>query len=163
MRAGPFVTEPSHILGKLLAIAAGDECSFSIFGIDWPTRDGTAMRDYVHVWDLALAHVAILENFDSVFANIDEMFNVINLGSGTGVTVKDFVSAFQKKLVKPLNISNAPRRVGDSVGAFANCDKANRLFGWKAIYGIEDGIYDALAWTEHFRVSKHSTHELLYR
>jgi len=150
MRTGAFIAEPSHILGKLVAAAKGRESQFNIFGTDWNTRDGSTMRDYIHVWDLALAHVAAAEKFDQVFAEDAGNFSIINLGSGNGVTVKEFVDAFQRVYDGKLDVAAAPRRDGDTVGAFANCDKASRLLGWKAQMRIEDGIRDALIWEEQF-------------
>ena len=106
MRTGPFVADPSHLLGKLVNTALGVDANFSITGTDWPTRDGSAIRDYVHVWDLAQAHVLAVEQFDTVFAEEAGNYSVINLGSGSGVTVKEFVDAFLEVYGKPLTIQN---------------------------------------------------------
>ena len=154
MRTGPFVKDPSHIIGKLTNVAIGKEPTFYIFGSDWPTRDGTAIRDYIHIWDLAMAHVVAAEGFDD--AVVGKNFDIINLGSGNGITVNEFVQAFERVHGSPLNVSKAPRRQGDVVGAFANCSKANAVWSWKAKLSIDDGISDMLCWTNKFRSCSHS-------
>ena len=153
MRTGPYVPEPTHIIGKLVKVASGAESSFNICGTDWPTRDGTAIRDYIHISDLANAHVLAAEKFESLFADKSEKYHVINIGSGNGVTVKEFTEAFMRVHGKKLPVINAPRRAGDVVGAYANCDKAYSLLGWQAKHNIEDGIRAMLQWTnsERFR------------
>lgn len=152
MRTGPFVPQPSHILGKLVNTALGIESEFSIAGIDWPTRDGTAIRDYLHVWDLANAHVLAVEKFDDVFKNTSEQYTVINLGSGNGVTVKEFVDAFVNAFGGSINITYNERRPGDVAGAYANCQKARELLGWETKYTIEDAVKHMLMWTRDGRM-----------
>jgi len=151
MRSGPYVPEPSHILGKLVAAATGQEKCFNIYGTDWPTRDGTTIRDYIHVSDLANAHVLAAEKFDGLFANNTAAYHVINVGSGSGVTVKEFTEAFMGVHGVPLTVKHMPRRAGDVIGAHANCDKARRLLGWQATHSIEDGIRSTLLWTNKRR------------
>ena len=147
MRTGPFVPEPSHILGKLVNAMQGKEKEFCIYGVDWPTRDGSAMRDYIHIDDLANAHVLAAEKFDRLFVNTNTRYHVFNVGSGNGVTVKDFVAAFQNVHGQSIPVKEGSRRLGDVVGAYANCEKAYKLLGWKARYNIEDGIKSILEWT----------------
>src|SRR3712207_352508 len=91
LRHGIHVKEPSHVLGQLVLAAQGRCDAFTITGTDYPTRDGTGMRDYIHVWDLALAHVRAVERFDDVLNAVGEPSVVINLGTGEGVTVRDLV------------------------------------------------------------------------
>jgi UDP-glucose 4-epimerase len=117
-----------------------------ITGTGWPTRDGSGIRDYIHVWDLAMAHVSAVERFDSVFEAEGGSYAHINLGSGNGVTVKELVRAFERVFKKELPKREAPPRDGDVAGAYANADKAKRLLGWSARLSIEDGISDALRW-----------------
>ena len=90
LRTGLQAPRPSHALGKLVQ-AYEDDAEFRITGADWPTRDGTGIRDYVHVWDLARAHVEGLRRFDQIVHD----YCVVNLGSGTGTTVRELVEAFQ--------------------------------------------------------------------
>jgi len=152
MRTGLANPAPSHVLGKLVSTALGLEDEFRITGVDWPTRDGSGIRDYLHVWDLARAHVCAVEQFENVFANTDGNYAVINLGSGNGVTVKELVNAFMEVYGKTIPVSEAPPRPGDVAGAYANADKAARLIGWKAELSIQQGIRDALTWADEARV-----------
>ena len=149
MRSGIHVKEPSHVLGKLVDAAQGKIDSFQITGTDYETRDGTGIRDYIHIWDLADAHVKALTNFDDVFdkaGNPEETYLVINLGTGKGVTVRELVAAFERVYGQEINKVDTPPRPGDVAGAYANADKALRLLNWQARLSIEDGIRDALKW-----------------
>ena len=149
MRTGLPIKHPSHLIGKLVEVSMGREPVFNLTGIDWPTRDGSGIRDYLHVWDLALAHLKAIENFDKAIAegSEDEVdYTVINLGTGNGVTVKEFLVAFEHVVGKQLPVAIQPPRPGDIAGAYANADKAKRLLGWKAEKSIEEGIADALKW-----------------
>ncbi|MGB4164064.1 MAG: UDP-glucose 4-epimerase GalE [Bacillota bacterium] len=154
MRSGMFIEEPSHILGRLVDAEMGKDVVFRITGTDYPTRDGTGIRDYLHVWDLALAHIAAVEQFDEAFTRFAEKtgsyqpYLVINLGSGNGVTVREFVTAFEKVIGKSINKVDAPRRPGDAAGAYASAARAYELLGWKAVLSIEQGIADALEWAK---------------
>ena len=101
LRSGAHVQFPSHVLAKLLEAASSEEAIFNITGVNWPTRDGSGIRDYIHVWDLAMAHVKAIENFDRAFEcseNPSNPYLVINLGTGNGVTVKELVSIFESVL-----------------------------------------------------------------
>ena len=151
MRSGIHVKAPSHVLGKLVDAAMGKIPEFAITGTDWPTRDGTGIRDYIHVWDLAIAHVKAVEGFDEAFRRSGDphgRYLVINLGTGRGVTVRELVEAFEKVYGRPIPKSEQPPRLGDVAGAYANADTALRLIGWKAELPIEQGIADALKWGE---------------
>lgn len=149
MRSGLHIRYPSHLIGKLVEVALGHEPVFALTGVDWPTRDGSGIRDYLHVWDLALAHVAAVEKFDSVIAHgreDDRDYVVINLGTGSGVTVREFVAAFEQVYGAKIPLVEEPPRPGDVAGAFANADKAHKLLGWETHLSIADGISDALSW-----------------
>lgn len=149
MRCGMHIKEPSHILGKLVEVALGESPVFNITGTNWPTRDGTGIRDYIHVWDLALAHVNAVQKFDSVIAadaEPDTPYVVINLGTGRGVTVREMVDAFERVYGQTINKVEKPPRPGDVAGAYANANKAQDLLGWEAERPIEKGIEDALKW-----------------
>lgn len=151
MRSGIHVQFPSHVVGKLVDTARGVQPVFEITGTDWSTRDGTGLRDYIHVWDLAQAHVAAMADFDAAFeraGNPAEGYLVINLGTGHGVTVRELVTAFEKAYGQPINKRESPPRPGDIAGSYANADTAYRLLGWKAQLSIEQGIADALRWGE---------------
>ncbi len=151
MRSGIHIKEPSHVLGKLVSTALGEQKVFQITGVDWPTRDGSGIRDYLHVWDLALAHIKAVDRFEEVIVKAGEAdtpYVVINLGNGKGVTVKEFVSAFESVWGQEINKEESDPRPGDVAGAYANADKAWDLLGWKAELSIEQGIADALKWGE---------------
>jgi len=148
MRTGAYIKNPSHVLGKLVNVATGKEEQFNITGIDWDTRDGSGIRDYLHVWDLAKAHVNAVENFETAFvkAGLDNNYMPINLGTGNGVTVKELVTAFENVFGSGINKSEAGPRPGDVPGSYANANTAFDLIGWKADLDIEQGISDALKW-----------------
>ena len=151
MRSGMHIKEPSHILGRLVGIALGEGPVFNITGTDWPTRDGTGIRDYIHVWDLALAHIKAVERFDEVIeaaADPEAPYAVINLGTGKGVTVREMVAAFERVYGQEIQKQEMPPRPGDVAGAYANADKALDLLGWEASLTIDQGIADALKWGE---------------
>ena len=148
LRTGLQVARPSHALGKLIQ-SYEDKVTFEITGVEWPTRDGTGIRDYVHVWDLARAHVEGLRRFDQVVpssAANSVGYRVINLGSGTGTTVRELVAAFEAVVGKPLPHNDAPARPGDVVGAYARNELARELLGWEPKYDVEEGIRHSLEW-----------------
>src|SRR5690606_34179854 len=95
LRTGLQVERPTHLLGKLIE-AAETGTEFADTGTDWPTRDGTGIRDFIHVWDLAIAHVAGLRKFDQIVPPDGPGYEVINLGTGTGTTVREMVRAFEQ-------------------------------------------------------------------
>jgi UDP-glucose 4-epimerase len=145
MRTGLPAARPSHVLGKLIE-AAEDGTPFLITGTDWPTRDGTGIRDYVHVWDLAQAHVLALRRFDRTLRRPGERYGAINLGTGTGVTVRELVASFEAVLGRPLDVREAARRPGDSAGTYTRSDRAAELLGWRATLPVAEGVRDSLRW-----------------
>jgi UDP-glucose 4-epimerase len=147
LRTGLQTERPTHLLGKLIE-AAESGAEFAVTGTDWPTRDGTGIRDFVHVWDLATAHVAGLRRFDQVVPVDGEGYEVVNLGTGTGTTVREMVRAFEQVTGEPLRQREAAPRPGDVAGAFTRSDKARQVLGWKPQYSIADGIRDSLRWAK---------------
>lgn len=148
LESGVYAREPSHVLGQLVLTARGMKDAFTITGVDHPTRDGTGIRDYVHVWDLARAHVRAIERFDDVLAQVDAPSTIINVGTGDGVTVRELVESFQRVYGQRINVAEAPPRPGDAVGAFANVDKARDVLGWTAELSLDEAIDAALKWGE---------------
>jgi UDP-glucose 4-epimerase len=146
LESGIYAREPSHVLGQLVMAAQGQKDAFTITGTDHPTRDGTGIRDYIHVWDLAQAHVTAVERFDAVLGQVEAPSTIINVGTGEGVTVRELVAAFEKVFGTKVPVREAPPRPGDAVGAFANVDKARDVLGWTSSLSIEDAIGSALAW-----------------
>ncbi len=143
LRTGLQLARPSHALGMLIQ-AAEEGTPFRITGTDYPTRDGSGIRDYIHVWDLAEAHIAALQRFDSVLGADSTV--PVNLGTGSGTTVRELVEAFNRVADKPVSAVEAPRRPGDSAGAFTRSDRARRLLRWAPEYSIEEGIRHSLQW-----------------
>lgn len=151
MRSGIHAARPSLVLAKMVDVAQGRQPLFEITGTEWPTRDGSGLRDYIHVWDLAQAHLLALQDFDRVFAragNPEDNYLVINLGTGQGVTVFELVSAFERVIGREIPKRLAPPRPGDVAGAYASAGRALELLGWRAELSIDQCIADALKWGE---------------
>jgi len=148
LESGIYAKEPSHVLGQLVMAARGIKDSFTITGVQHPTRDGTGIRDYIHVWDLARAHVRAVEKFDDVLATADAPSTVINIGTGDGVTVRELIDSFQRVFGQEVPVTEAPPRPGDAVGAYANVDKSARLLDWHTELSLDEAIASALAWGE---------------
>ncbi len=127
---------PQNLLPIIMEAATGKREKFSIFGNDYDTADGTCVRDYVHVSDLAKAHTAAMKKL----MTDGESFTV-NLGTGKGTSVKEIVEACEKVTQRTLNYDYAPRRAGDPATLTANADKARKLLGWEPEYtDVEDII-----------------------
>ena len=141
LRTGLALRQPTHALGKLIS-AREDGVPFLVTGTDWPTRDGSGIRDYVHVWDLAAAHLAALTRFDA----LPGPASAINLGTGTGTTVRELAAAFNRVSDRPVETRDAARRPGDTAGSYTRIDRAGRLLGWRPQYDITEGIRHSLAW-----------------
>jgi UDP-glucose 4-epimerase len=143
LRSGLQARCASHALGKLIEAHASGQ-PFLVSGTDYPTRDGSGIRDYVHVWDLAAAHVSALKRFDQVLGAATSI--AINLGTGTGTTVRELVTAFNSVVDQPVGTVDAPRRPGDVAGAFTRTERARRLLNWQPRYTVADAIADSLRW-----------------
>jgi UDP-glucose 4-epimerase len=148
LESGIYAREPSHVLGQLVMAARGLKDSFTITGTEHPTRDGTGIRDYVHVWDLARAHVAAVEGFDKVLAAEGSPSAIVNVGTGSGVTVRELIAAFEKVYGAKVPVTESAPRPGDAVGAYANVDKARDVLGWTSTLSLEEAIDSALKWGE---------------
>lgn len=148
LRTGLPSATPSHALGRLVTAYRRGE-PFIITGVDWPTRDGTTIRDYIHVWDLARAHVAAIERFDSL-VDVERSSTAINVGTGRGTTVRELVAAFNRVVDRPVPVVEAPPRPGDTIGAYSRSDLARTRLDWQPEYDVEDGIRHALAWADHW-------------
>ncbi len=124
-----------------LILTSSSERPLKVFGTDYPTRDGTAVRDYVHVWDLARAHVAALDHLDRGGSE-----GAINLGSGTGFSVQEVIEAVQRVRGESLEVEYTGRRPGDVTRLVASRDKAARLLHWEPRYDLETIVRDAWRW-----------------
>ncbi|TYL44973.1 UDP-glucose 4-epimerase GalE [Nocardioides sp. BGMRC 2183] len=148
LETGYHLKDATHVVPLLAQAALGQRDVFTITGTDLPTRDGTGIRDYIHAWDLAKAHVKAIEKFDDVIAAEGAPYAYINLGAGDGVTVRELIAAVERVVGKPVPTREAPSRPGDAVGAFANADKAARVLDWRTELSLDEAIASALAWGE---------------
>ena len=142
---GEAPTNPAtNLVPVITETAIGKREKMSVFGVDYDTRDGSCIRDYIHVMDLADAHTRCLKYLleDRNETNCD----VFNVGIGEGVTVLEAVNAFEKVTGQKLNYELGPRRPGDVVAIYANKSKAERLLGWHPRRNIEDIMKTAWAW-----------------
>ncbi|MGW8482806.1 UDP-glucose 4-epimerase GalE [Microbacterium sp. NPDC055903] len=145
MRTGLQNPEPTHALGRLMH-AYRESTPFTVTGTRWPTRDGSGLRDYVHVWDLARAHVAAVLRFHQVMAQAPSGFDVINLGTGIGTTVFELIEAFESVTGATITVDHAEPRPGDTPGSIPRAEKAARLLDWTAQTDLRTGIVDSLKW-----------------
>lgn len=132
---------PNNLLPYVAKVAAGKLPCLNVFGDDYPTRDGTGVRDYIHVVDLALAHLKALDYTEKT-TGID----YFNIGTGNGYSVLEIVSAFEKAYGSKVNYKIAPRRPGDIAECYANSDKALRLLGWHAERDLAKMCEDSARW-----------------
>jgi UDP-glucose 4-epimerase len=146
LRTGVHAIEPTHVVGQLVRVVQGLQDDFVLTGTDHPTPDGTGIRDYVHVWDVARAHVAVVEAFGRIVDRTGVGFDVLNLGTGTGVSVRELVAVVERISGQSISVREAPARPGDAVGAFANVEKVDRVLGWRSEHTLDDAIRSALDW-----------------
>ena len=140
---------PQNLVPYITQTGAGMREELSVFGDDYPTEDGTCIRDYIHVVDLAKAHVIALERLLSQVNT--ENFETFNLGTGTGSSVLEVIKSFEKVSNKPLNYKIVARRPGDIISAFADTTKANEVLGWKAASSLDDAMASAWKWEQNIR------------
>jgi UDP-glucose 4-epimerase len=132
---------PNNLMPFVAQVAVGKRDRLSIFGNDYDTRDGTGERDYVHVVDLAMAHLAAIEY--SVRAPGCE---AINVGTGHGITVRELVAAYERACGRPIAHDVVPRRPGDVASSFAATGKAERLLGWRATLDVDAMCSSSWRW-----------------
>lgn len=140
---------PQNLVPFITQTAAGLRKELSVFGSDYPTSDGTCIRDYIHVVDLAQAHVVALERL--IEKKNEEKVEIFNVGTGTGSTVLQVIQAFEKVSGQKLPYKIVDRREGDVIEAFANTDRANHVLGWKAKFTLEDALESAWKWEKKIR------------
>ena len=132
---------PNNLVPYIAKVAAGQLPELRVFGGDWPTHDGTGVRDYIHVCDLARGHVAALKRLEQGCGLL-----VCNLGTGKGYSVLDVLHAYEKACGRALPYSIAPRRPGDVAACWADPARAREELGWEARYGIEEMCADSWNW-----------------
>ncbi len=137
---------PQNLIPYITQTASGIREELSVFGDDYPTEDGTCIRDYIHVMDLAEAHVVALKRL--LEEKNKESYEVFNLGTGKGNSVLEVIHAFEKVSNKRLPYKIVGRREGDIMSAYADTTKANSDLGWKARFKIEDALASAWKWQQ---------------
>ncbi|MBB1566456.1 UDP-glucose 4-epimerase GalE [Candidatus Saccharibacteria bacterium] len=130
---------PNNLLPYVAQVAVGKLQSVGVFGDNYDTPDGTGVRDYIHVVDLARGHVAALQHMKAGA-------NVYNLGTGSGTSVLEIIKAFSKACGRDLPYEIKPRRAGDIAACYADCSKAERELGWRAELSIEQACADSWRW-----------------
>ncbi|PIM98028.1 UDP-glucose 4-epimerase/UDP-sulfoquinovose synthase [Handroanthus impetiginosus] len=134
---------PNNLMPYITQVAVGRLPELNVYGHDYPTHDGSAIRDYIHVMDLADGHVVALEK---LLERKDIGCVAYNLGTGHGTSVLEMVAAFEKASGKKLPIKLCPRRPGDATAVYASTEKAEKELGWKAKYGIDEMCRDQWKW-----------------
>ena len=142
---------PNNLVPFITQTAIGIRKQLSVFGDDYNTPDGTAIRDYIHVVDLAKAHVVALERL--LKKNTKDSFEVFNLGTGNGNSVLDVVKTFEKATSVQLNYKISPRREGDIEQVWADTSIANKELGWKTEKSLADALQSAWEWEKKYRNS----------
>ena len=134
---------PQNLVPYVTQTAMGIREKLSVFGDDYDTPDGTGVRDYIHVVDLARGHVKAIQKLAD-----NEGVSIYNLGTGKGYSVLDVIHAFEKACGHPLKYEIKPRRDGDIATCYSKCDKAKEELGWEAEYGIEEMCADSWNWQQ---------------
>lgn len=129
---------PNNIMPRLLNVALGKQPYMTVYGDDYPTKDGTGVRDYLHVTDLAAGHLAALN-----WVRKNKGAEAFNLGTGTGYSVLDIIHALEKAIGREIPFKVTPRRPGDVPECYADASKALKVLGWKAHKNLEDMCADA--------------------
>ncbi len=134
---------PNNLMPYVAQVASGKLSRIGVFGNDYPTPDGTGVRDYIHVVDLARGHVAAIEKLQKAGVY------VYNLGTGVGYSVLDMIKAFSKACGRELPYEIGPRRAGDIAACYASAEKAEKELGWRAEYDLETMCRDQWNWQKH--------------
>lgn len=140
---------PQNLVPYITQTGVGLREELSVFGDDYPTDDGTCIRDYIYVVDLAKAHVQALQRL--LEGKNDDNYEVFNLGTGTGSSVLEVIKSFERVSGKKLNYKIVDRREGDIVSAYADTTKANEVLGWKAQFTLDEAMKSAWDWEKKVR------------
>ena len=132
---------PNNLMPYIAQVAVGKRKFLRVFGNDYPTPDGTGVRDYIHVVDLAQGHLAALQRHTA-----DQGIHTYNLGTGQGVSVLQMLKAFERACGKPITYQTLPRRPGDIAENYADCSLAQRELSWKAERGVDQMAVDTWRW-----------------
>ncbi|WP_454196904.1 UDP-glucose 4-epimerase GalE [Nocardia sp. Marseille-Q1738] len=141
----------THLIPLVLQVAAGHRKAISVFGTDWPTPDGTAVRDYIHIRDLAQAHLLALATAEA------GTHRIYNLGSGSGFSVREVISACERVTGLPITAQDAPRRPGDPATLIASSERAIAELGWRPEHNdLDEIVTDAWAFLQSLGSRAHS-------
>ena len=143
---------PQNLVPFITQTGVGIRDHLSVFGNDYPTEDGTCIRDYIHVVDLAKAHVVALNRL--LQKENQENYEVFNVGTGKGNSVLEVIASFEKVSGKKLNYKIAERRAGDIVSAYADTTKANTILGWKATSTLDQAMKSAWDWEQKINTNQ---------
>ncbi len=146
------VGKPENLVPAITQTAIGKLSKMHVWGTDYPTRDGSCIRDYIHVSDIAHAHTLALQFL--LERKSPKKCEVFNLGTGNGVTVLEAIKAFEKVTGVKLNYSLGARRAGDVIAIYANNDLARELLGWIPKYSLEDMMETAWKWEQKLKVDE---------
>ncbi len=138
--------KPDNLVPIITETAIGKRPSMTVFGGNYKTRDGSAVRDYVHVSDIARAHVLALKHLEK---KTTPKYDVINLGTGKGSTVLEMITAFEKATGQKLNYTIGPKRPGDIEAVYSDTKKAKKVLGWKPELGLKEMMESAWKWQEN--------------
>jgi UDP-glucose 4-epimerase len=141
------INKPNNLVPIITGTAIGKLNQLTVYGNDYPTRDGTCIRDYIHVTDIARAHVQAIDNLLNTKPNIN--YDVINLGSGNGVSVLEMIDAFEKISDTKLNYTFGPRRPGDVIAVYADNTKARKLLNWNCEFDVNAMMETAWRWEKN--------------
>jgi UDP-glucose 4-epimerase len=140
-RAGESCKKPSHLIKRAVQVAVGILPELGIFGEDYPTPDGTCVRDYIHVTDLVEAHLLALNHLEAGGGNL-----TCNCGHGKGISIREVIRAVERATGEPLKTRSAPRRPGDPPALIAAADRIRAILGWQPRYDLDAMVTHALAW-----------------
>lgn len=140
------IGRPANLLPYITQTAVGKLAKLTVYGNDYSTSDGSCLRDYIHIEDLADAHVIALKNSGSAK---DGLFDYLNIGTGKGTSVFELIAIFEKVSGEKLNFSVGPRRKGDIPGIYANVTKAKLIFNWEAKTTLETSVLSAWKWEKY--------------
>lgn len=138
---------PQNLVPIITQFAIGKLKKLTVYGDDYPTKDGTCIRDYIHIMDLADAHISALEYLFST--NTNNFYDVFNVGTGEGKTVKEVIDSFIKVSGKKIQYDISSRRKGDVISAFADTSKAKKTLNWRSKVSFEDAILSAWRWEQN--------------
>jgi UDP-glucose 4-epimerase len=141
---------PSNLVPYLLQTASGLRQQLTVFGDDYPTPDGTCIRDYIHVMDLAEAHVSALQALGQM-TGAGSHYDVFNIGAGQGNSVLELIRTFESVSGQALNYRIGPRRAGDVTAVYADATKAREQLGWTAKRSLREALEDSWRWEQMLR------------